>query len=156
MASNKSSVKRLYRSEKSRVLGGVARGIGEYFDIDPTLIRIIFVIITLLGGSGILIYLILWLVIPTESDKGEISDATLKANVEEIKNKGRAVADELKVSVSSSKKKGKNTDYWWGVILVVVGGIFLLSNLNFFSLEEVSKFWPLILIALGFLIIAKR
>ena len=45
-------------------MGGVCGGLGEYFDKDPTLIRIIFIILALLKGIGILLYLIMWLVIP--------------------------------------------------------------------------------------------
>ncbi len=61
------NVKRLYRSRSNRMLGGVCAGIGEFFDIDPTLVRLFFVFAFLLGGHGILVYLVLWLVVPEES-----------------------------------------------------------------------------------------
>lgn len=56
--------KRLYRSRQNRTLAGVCGGIAEYLGWDPTLVRVAWIILTLLGGSGILIYLILWLVMP--------------------------------------------------------------------------------------------
>ena len=56
--------RRLYRSQRDRMLGGVCGGLGEYLGLDPTIIRLIFVLLALLGGHGILLYLILWLVIP--------------------------------------------------------------------------------------------
>ena len=56
--------KRLYRSRKSRVIFGVCGGLGEYFEIDPFIVRIIFAAMTLAGGSGILLYLILAFLIP--------------------------------------------------------------------------------------------
>ena len=56
--------RRLYRSQRDRVLGGVCGGLGEYLGLDPTIIRLIFILLALLGGHGILLYLILWLVIP--------------------------------------------------------------------------------------------
>ena len=56
--------KKLYRSQRERMIAGVCGGIAEYMDLDPTLVRIIFVLITLLGGSGILLYIILLIVIP--------------------------------------------------------------------------------------------
>ncbi|HPC27463.1 MAG TPA: PspC domain-containing protein [Candidatus Methanomethylicus sp.] len=55
--------KRLYRSN-DRILGGVCGGIAEYFGIDPSLVRIAWVILTLAAGSGILLYLLAWLIIP--------------------------------------------------------------------------------------------
>jgi phage shock protein C len=56
--------KRLYRSETNKMIGGVAGGLGDYFNIDPVLLRLLFVLVVLLGGSGILAYLILWIVVP--------------------------------------------------------------------------------------------
>lgn len=57
--------KKLFRS-KSKMLGGVCGGLGDYFDFDPTIIRLLAVGLTLLGGCGILCYLIAWIVIPEE------------------------------------------------------------------------------------------
>lgn len=56
--------KRLIRSTTNRMIAGVAGGLAEYMNLDPTLIRLIFVLLALLGGPGLLIYLILWLVMP--------------------------------------------------------------------------------------------
>jgi phage shock protein C len=61
-----SEIKRLYRSRTDRYIGGVCGGLGEYLSIDPTIIRIIYILFALTGGSGIFIYLILLLVIPEE------------------------------------------------------------------------------------------
>lgn len=61
--------RRLYRSKKDKMLAGICGGIGEYFDIDPTLVRIAWVIFCLCGGAGILLYIICAIVIP-ENPKG--------------------------------------------------------------------------------------
>ena len=58
--------KKLYRSRRFRVFGGIAGGLGTYFNIDPIIVRVIFVVVTLLHGLGILAYIILWIVIPEE------------------------------------------------------------------------------------------
>lgn len=58
--------KKLYRSIKNKMLGGVAAGLGEYLNIDPTLVRLGFVALALMGGPGIVIYIIMWLVVPLE------------------------------------------------------------------------------------------
>lgn len=56
--------RKLYRSKDDRVLGGVAAGLGQYFNIDPTIVRLAFVVLTLWGGTGIVLYLITWVVVP--------------------------------------------------------------------------------------------
>ena len=59
-----SADKRLCRSRSNRTLAGVCAGIAEYYGWDPTLMRVAWIVLTLLGGSGILLYLIMWLVMP--------------------------------------------------------------------------------------------
>ena len=56
--------KRLMRSQNDRMVAGVAAGLAEYFSIDPAIVRLLFVLLTVMGGHGLLIYLILWLVMP--------------------------------------------------------------------------------------------
>jgi len=58
--------KRLYRSRTDRMIGGVCAGLGNYFGLDATIMRLIFLLLFFLGGHGLLIYLILWLAIPLE------------------------------------------------------------------------------------------
>ncbi|MCA9487832.1 MAG: PspC domain-containing protein [Nanoarchaeota archaeon] len=58
------SKKKLYRSKKDRILGGVCAGIAEYVDADPTIIRLLCVVATLLWGAGLLAYIIAWIIIP--------------------------------------------------------------------------------------------
>ena len=58
------SNKKLYKSSVNRTLCGVCGGIAEYFNIDPTLVRLVWVIITLMGGAGILAYIIAAIIIP--------------------------------------------------------------------------------------------
>ncbi|NOR46559.1 MAG: PspC domain-containing protein, partial [Methanosarcinaceae archaeon] len=56
--------KRLYRSRDNSMIAGVCGGLGEYFDMDPPFIRLLWIVFTLAGGSGILAYIIAWIVIP--------------------------------------------------------------------------------------------
>lgn len=58
--------KKLYRSKKDSMVAGVCGGIAEYLDVDATLIRLLWIFITFLGGSGIIAYLIAWVVIPND------------------------------------------------------------------------------------------
>lgn len=68
-----SDVKRLYRSKKERVLGGVCGGLGKYFHIDPIVVRIIFIVLAFLFILPfpwmVVIYLLMWLIIPAEPEE---------------------------------------------------------------------------------------
>lgn len=56
--------KRLMRSRKERMIAGVCGGLAEYFHMDPTIVRVIFVLAALVNGIGLIVYLVLWLVMP--------------------------------------------------------------------------------------------
>jgi phage shock protein C len=58
--------RKLYRSWTNRKLAGVCGGLAQFFNLDPTLIRVLFVVLAVLGGSGILIYLAMWIMVPNE------------------------------------------------------------------------------------------
>jgi phage shock protein C len=58
--------RKLYRSRSDRKLAGVCGGLASFFNLDPTLIRVLFVVLAVLGGSGILIYLAMWIMVPNE------------------------------------------------------------------------------------------
>jgi len=57
-------VKRLYRSGKEKILGGVCGGLAEYFNVDPTIVRFLWVLFILGFGTGLLAYIIAWIIIP--------------------------------------------------------------------------------------------
>jgi phage shock protein C len=56
--------RKLYRSRSNRQVAGVCGGLAEYFNMDPTLIRALFVVLAVLGGSGLVLYLALWIIVP--------------------------------------------------------------------------------------------
>jgi phage shock protein C len=62
--------KRLYRAREGRIVAGVCAGLAAYFGVDPTLVRLAFVLVTLFGGLGVLFYLFAWIVIPEEGGDG--------------------------------------------------------------------------------------
>jgi len=61
--------KRLYRSSLDKQLGGVCGGVAEYFELDPSLVRIGAILLLFVGGTGFLAYLVAWLVIPMETNQ---------------------------------------------------------------------------------------
>lgn len=58
--------KKLYRSRNNRMIAGVCAGLAEYFNVDPTIIRLIFVLVGLAGGPGLILYIIMAIVVPEE------------------------------------------------------------------------------------------
>lgn len=56
--------KRLYRSRRDRMIAGVCGGLADYFNMDPTWVRIIFILFLMLGGSAFLVYFVMWIVVP--------------------------------------------------------------------------------------------
>jgi len=70
--SKTTGMKRLYRSKTQRMLGGVCGGIGKHLEVDPTVIRLIWAVLTLLSvGIGIIAYIIAWVIIPEEGSSDE-------------------------------------------------------------------------------------
>jgi phage shock protein C len=70
-------MKRLYRSRKEKMLGGVCGGLGEHMDVDPTMIRLVWAVVTVLSvGMGILVYLIAWIIIPESPRESTEQTAT--------------------------------------------------------------------------------
>jgi phage shock protein PspC (stress-responsive transcriptional regulator) len=59
-------MKRLFRSKKEKMIGGVCGGIAEYFDIDPTIVRLIWLLLMFGGGFGLLAYIIGWIIVPED------------------------------------------------------------------------------------------
>lgn len=65
-----STQRRLYRSTQDRMFAGVCGGIAEYLDVDPTLVRLVFVALALMGGPGPIIYIVLMLIVPENPREG--------------------------------------------------------------------------------------
>ncbi len=132
---------KLYRSQTNKVFAGVCGGLAEYFDVDPVVIRVLFVLMVLFGGTGIVLYIAAIFIVPKKPFP--ISDP--------------AMAQE----VPSSSQQTGNLRNWFGIALVAGGVILLLANLEVFHffnfLEDSFEFvFPVLLIILGMAIIYYR
>ncbi|MFN8492806.1 MAG: PspC domain-containing protein [Caldilineaceae bacterium] len=97
--------KRLTRSSNDKMIAGVCGGLANYFNIDPTLVRLGFVALLLLGmGSPVLAYLVLWLLMPLDEDVSATPQQTLSSNFKEMTNKAREVTGQVKQQVNAFKR----------------------------------------------------
>lgn len=144
--------KKLYRSVTDKMIGGVAGGLAEYFDIDATLIRVIFVITVFFGGGGIIAYIILWIVVPEKPYSFNFAGNQGNQNKEEQQDDGsfnsqEETAKQTQQFYSSAIHRRENSSIWAGIILILLGGLFLLDN--FIPRFDFGDFWPIILIGIG-------
>lgn len=129
--------KKLRRSYKDSIIGGVAGGLGEYFATDPLIFRILFVVLLFTGGGGFLIYILMWIFIPKEVRKfGEQFDAPKK---------------EEPFTPPVEKVKSKNGSLIGGAILILIGLFFLLDN--FLPWLDFADLWPIALVIAGLAIV---
>lgn len=92
------------------MIAGVCAGFAEYFNIDPAVVRIVFLLFVLWGGGGVLAYIICWIVVPTESSIETDSEKVIKENSQEIKETVSKTAKGLKTEVKSDTKKEEKNE----------------------------------------------
>jgi len=129
-------MKRLYRSRQNSVVGGVAGGIAEYFNVDPTVVRLVWIVAVFMGGLGVLAYLIAWLVIPVNPEQEYDDDWHWSDRVR------KSLGSDGETRALSGD--GPRT---FGLILVAVG-LFLLAR-NFLPTMGLVRYWPVLIILLG-------
>ena len=91
----------MYRDTDHRIIGGVCSGIGAYWNVDPWIIRLIFVVVTMLGGLGLLVYLILYIVLPearTTAQKIEMKGEPV--NIQNIKDSVKKEFDTVRKNMN--------------------------------------------------------
>lgn len=164
--------KKLRRSLKDSVIGGVSGGLGEYFGTDPVIFRILFIVLTFTGGGGVLIYLLMWIFIPKAEidydffeNKGNNADAKTEANdstqepkAEPFEGDFKGAKDDPFGPVDKNKpldpevlKRKKNGNLIGGALLIMIGMFFVADD--FFPWLSWEYLWPAALIIAGFAII---
>lgn len=135
--------KKLFRLRNDRVLAGVASGLARHFNTDPVLIRVLFIALALAGGGGVLAYIIMWAIVPEEPYQFQnFGDAAQSTTAES--------ADQNAVNTGSNTDAGKGSIIAGGV-LILLGALFLAEE--FLPAFDFSKFWPLLLIGIGVLLL---
>lgn len=148
--------KRLTRSAKNRVIAGVCGGLGDYLGIDAGLVRIFFVLLGIGRGFGVLIYLLLWLLIPREDmETAAATEATIRAGADEMAERARSAGSEFREAWAHDSHPLMVAI---GVGLIILGGLALLETLHITWLWWLSfdTLWPVLLIVAGLIIILRR
>ena len=167
-------MKTLRRSITNRTIGGVCGGIAEYFNIDPVLVRLIFVVLAVFGGAGVILYVIAWIVMPEQSISDRFQDAEIVDDAEkktdgQFKKEFDGVKEDLKQSfqevekeIEKVEKELKKHKYssggWFGFLLVFLGLAFLLRTFGWvhFSWYGIWQYWPIFLIFIGISVIPMK
>jgi phage shock protein C len=139
--------RKLFRSRSDKMLGGVCGGLANYAGIDPIIVRLFFVIFTLAGGAGVLIYFILWILLPQEGENSEWNEKNYSSRVGSMR-------DDF---IEAARKPDPRAVRYIGGAIVAAGMLLLLQNLNISWLWWLKGdfIWPLILIAGGVLLLMK-
>lgn len=129
--------KRLVRSESDRRLAGVCGGLAAYLDIDPTLVRVAFIILTLASGVGLMLYVIMAVITPTQSVM--------------LEDQIRIGGDDVE-SLKGERDTVQNSRTFVALLLAAGGVLLLLANFG----VNIGFVWPLALIGIGVWLINSR
>jgi len=144
--------KQLYRNTKDEMLGGVCSGLAEYFDVDPNLARLLFVVFAAVTGIGVLVYIALWLIVPEKEELTEAAQASfgdrVRDGAEDIAERAREIGDSIR---EREPGKAPAATFFVSIVLIVAGVIFLLRNLGFPWMRWIAfeTVWPIIIIVVG-------
>lgn len=127
--------RRLQRKPDTAMIGGVCAGIADYFNIDPTWIRLLAVLLIFASGFGLVAYIVAWIVIP----RGPLV------------NPASPVVAQPGQQVRAQSAAGRGVAFIPGIILILLGMIFLFDNLFFWF--DWDYVWPLLLVGAGVLMI---
>jgi len=133
--------RRLYRSRHDQILGGVAAGMAKYFDLDPTIVRLAWLLIVLFAGTGLLLYILAWIIIPLEPEGG--ADETAAAqDTGSWSGRDRSV------------ERDRNALGW---LLIAVGAAVVLFNTGVLSwLFNPAVMLAVLLIVTGLFLLGKK
>jgi phage shock protein C len=144
---------RLTRSRKDRIIFGVCGGLAEYFGVDAVIIRLAFVIFTIIEWPGILLYIILAIIIP-EAEKEDMTEKqtigeTVENSGEQLKISGEKLEEKVEEFGEELVTEQPKRAMWLGAILILLGLFLFLDRLGLLWWLREDIFLPLVLILLG-------
>lgn len=148
-------IKKLFRSSDDRILAGVAGGIGRYFNVDPLFIRLIFVLLALVQGLGVLLYVIFIFIIPKEGGKyldAETAGKKIKELAQDAEEKAKEVTEKIEKQGMSWMNDRRRVI---GLVILLVGLLALLNEVVSVSWFRWDIFWRVALIVVGFYLLVR-
>jgi phage shock protein PspC (stress-responsive transcriptional regulator) len=137
----------LYRSRTNKVFGGVAGGIARSLNTDPAIVRLIFALMIIVGGGGILLYLILWIAIPEEPFEFFQANEATGAGSPGPSEEGQAAGTPKPYPYYPPRPN--NGALIAGLILISIGAIFIIERFLPTINLHLHDFWPLIIVFAG-------
>lgn len=141
--------RQLRRSHDDRILSGLCGGLGDFFGVDPILFRVAFVLLAFAGGGGLVLYLVLTLVVPSEGQDEVGTRDTMRRGAEDLADSVKNVADGMR----NERDSGRRTA---AILLILLGAFFLFQNLDWLDWIDAGWIWPLLLIGLGAWLLSRR
>jgi phage shock protein C len=149
--------RRLYRCRENRVLAGVASGLAEYFDLDPTLVRVLWFVSIFFGGLGLLLYIGMAIIVPIEPIGADgttaVDHAALAAGAAGDPTAPGAVSGTYVGHSHATRGDGRGTMFV-GLVLILFGGLALLGTLLPVWVDAGRYLVPAFIIGVGALIVA--
>lgn len=156
---------RLHKSSTNRVIAGVCGGLGEYFGVDATIVRLLFVLLVIFHGIGVLAYIVLWIVMPHETSLDMAPRDVVRENIGSMREEAERLGDQFRGGPAPVEgeapravgaRPGANRRFLAGITLVVLGVLFLLDNLHIFWWFNWGQMWPVVLIIIGLFLVVER
>jgi phage shock protein PspC (stress-responsive transcriptional regulator) len=138
------------------MIAGVAAGLAEYFDVDPTLVRLVFVITALLHGIGLLLYIALCIIVPAEDARTEPTAPSPPASPPEGGETPMSEPVIIDQNPEPRRPSREQRHAWAGIILILLGLVFLAQNVGLLWWWQWRLVWPVVLIALGGWLLLRR
>ncbi len=138
--------RRLVRVRQGSTLGGVCTGLGAYLRIDPTLVRLFFILLTFTDGVGVVLYLLLWIFLPAEDGLAdmELSDR-IHGGAEELADSARRLSEDFRSGGIASSQTATAI----GMALVIIGLVMLVKNLSWLSWLNTQVLFPALMVLAG-------
>ncbi|MEX0710159.1 MAG: PspC domain-containing protein [Chloroflexota bacterium] len=142
--------RRLYRSRSEQVMSGVAGGVAEYLDVNPSVVRIVWVLLAIVtGGIFLALYVVMWIVVPV-APYGPATEGAEGAGGEPGATAAAAPSWESQAA-HRARRRSDGGSWAFGLILIGLGGYFLARE--YLPGFDLDRLWPLGLVVLGVLLV---